>query len=62
MARPAYDIDAEARAYDAGFRDGSEGRAIAYTQLALTFPNAYHRGYWDGVGDHPSEYTNSRTN
>lgn len=59
-ACPDYGSDAfgqlEARAYNAGYDTGHAGKAMAYTQLATTCPNAYARGYWDGVHALESEH------
>lgn len=49
--KPKYDMPAESRAYDHGWQHGISGKAIAYNQLQLTYPNAYHKGYWEGVAD-----------
>ncbi len=49
--RRAYCCDSERRAFDAGWSDGLDGRAQAHTQLARTWPNAYARGYWEGVAE-----------
>lgn len=46
-----YNIPSENRAYYAGLADGEAGRPISYRPLATTWPDAYHRGYWEGVYD-----------
>jgi hypothetical protein len=58
--KPAYGNDAhgdyESRAYDLGYSLGYAGKALTYTALATTYPNAFHRGYWDGVADMNGEH------
>lgn len=48
---PRYCGPSEVRAYERGHSDGVSGLRIQYHKLATTWPNAYHRGYWEGVYD-----------
>lgn len=48
----------ESRAYDHGYARGYAGDNIdSRSQLARCYPNAYHRGYWNGVGVREKEQT-----
>lgn len=51
MARSDYPTHAERDAYDCGQADGCSGLAPRTVNVARTYPNAYHRGYWEGVYD-----------
>lgn len=52
MTMPEYIEQIEARAYALGYSHGRDGGPIAHNaQLKLAYPNAYHKGYWDGVAD-----------
>lgn len=58
--KPDYGEDAlaqfESSAYDAGYERGYAGKDIGHSYFSTAFPNAYHRGYWDGVGDMEKEH------
>jgi len=53
---PNYFMPSEKRAYLRGWRDGLNGKERGpHTPLGRSYPNAYAKGYWEGVADREEE-------